>query len=151
MDAANQRRRLLRTGVLFLLLTSLWGFLFPALRSPALGRSAHSLAGLVAVLLMAFGLAWPQLQLAPRASLWAEVLLVYSSAAIVLAFALGALWGAGSETMPIAAQGAHGAAWQEWTIKLVSYSSAPTGLAAFALAWWGLRAAPRARRSVSAA
>jgi len=38
-----------------------------------------------------------------------------------------------------AAATAHGSAFQENVIKLVAYSSAPTGLISFALVLWGLR------------
>jgi hydroxylaminobenzene mutase len=41
--------------------------------------------------------------------------------------------------MPLAAAGARGSAFQEAVIKLVAYSSAPTGITAFALILWGLR------------
>jgi len=50
-----------------------------------------------------------------------------------------ALWGAGNETMPVAAGTAHGSPFQENMIKLVGYSSAPTGLISFALVLWGFR------------
>lgn len=39
----------------------------------------------------------------------------------------------------LAAGTAHGSAFQENVIKLVAYSSAPTGLISFALVLWGLR------------
>jgi hypothetical protein len=68
--------------------------------------------------------------------------LVYSGLAILAAYLMAAWWGAGNETMPLAAGAAHGSAVQEIAIKVVAYSSAPTGLIAFSLVLWG--AAPRA-------
>jgi hydroxylaminobenzene mutase len=59
--------------------------------------------------------------------------------AIVAAFVLAGVWGAGSSVMPLAAKGALGTPSQETTIRLVAYSSAPTGIGAFALVLWGLR------------
>jgi hypothetical protein len=50
---------------------------------------------------------------------------------------MAAAWGAGNETMPLAAGVAHGSAVQEIAIKVVAYSSAPTGLIAFSLVLWG--------------
>ena len=44
-----------------------------------------------------------------------------------------------AETMPLAAGAAHGSHWQEAVIKVVAYSSAPTGIVSFALILWGLR------------
>jgi len=65
--------------------------------------------------------------------------LIYSSFAIVAAYLLGAIWGAGNSAMPMAAGTAHGSSFQEAVIKIVAYSSAPTGIIAFALIFWGLR------------
>jgi len=65
--------------------------------------------------------------------------LVYSTFAILAAYVLGAFWGAGSETMPMAAGAAHGSSVQENAIKFVAYSSAPTGIVSFGLIFWGLR------------
>src|SRR5207248_3329325 len=62
-----------------------------------------------------------------------------SSLAIVAAYLLGAVWGAGNTTMPLAAGAAHGSNFQEAVIKIVAYSSAPTGIISFALILWGLR------------
>ncbi len=71
----------------------------------------------------------------PRTAFW---LLVYSAFAILAAYVLGAVRGAGAETMRQAATGANGSAFQEAAIMVVAYSSAPTGLVAFALILWGL-------------
>ena len=136
----RQGRRLLQTGVVFLLLLSLEGFAIPSLAAPQLGLSAHKLAGLESVLLLALGLAWPRLRLGAASSQAAFWLLLYSSVAILAAYGLAALWGAGGQTIRQAAEGAQGSAFQEAAIMVVAYSSAPTGLVAFALILWGLRA-----------
>jgi len=60
----------------------------------------------------------------------------------VAAFLLGAIWGAGNSIMPLAAGAAHGSDVQEAAIRLVAYSSAPTGIISFALILWGLRSPP---------
>lgn len=44
--------------------------------------------------------------------------------------------------MTQAAGPAHGSPFQEQVIQIVAYSSAPTGIIAFALALWGLRRTP---------
>jgi len=97
------------------------------------------LSALQSVLLLALGLAWTRLDLGEVASRVAFWLLVYSTFAILAAYVLGALWGAGNETMPMAAGTARGSAVQESLIKVVGYSSAPTGIVPFALILWGLR------------
>ena len=94
---------------------------------------------LLGVLLIAMGLLWPKLRLGVSTSRLAFWTLVYSSLAIVAAYLLGAIWGAGNSTMPLAAGTAHGSASKETIIKIVAYSSAPTGIVSFALILWGLR------------
>jgi (hydroxyamino)benzene mutase len=136
---SRQGHRLLQIGVALLLFTSLEGFAIPYVAAPILGRSVHTLSALLAVLLLVFGLLWPRLRLGASGARHAFWLLVYSGLAIVAAFLLGSIWGAGSTTMPLAAEGARGSALQEAIIKGVAYSSAPTGIIAFALILWGLR------------
>ncbi len=150
MTASNtlsrQGNRLLQLGVALLLLLSLEGFVIPHLAAPHLGVSAHKLAGLQSVLLLALGLAWPRLNLGAATSRMAFWLVLYAAFAILAAFVLGAVWGAGGETMPLAAGGARGSDSQEAVIRVVAYSSAPTGLVSFALILWGLRTIPSAAR-----
>src|SRR5215469_2530953 len=139
----RQGRRLLQLGVVLLLFTSFEGFVIPYLGAPQLGISAHSLAALLAILLLAMGLLWPKLSLGANAAAIAFWLLIYSGLAIELAFVLGAIWNAGNSTMPHAAGAAHGTALQEMVIKIIAYSSAPTGITAFALILRGLRVTPK--------
>jgi hydroxylaminobenzene mutase len=143
MNAANELdrhgRRLLQIGVALLLFASIEGFVIPSLAAPRIGLSAHTLSALQAVLLLALGCTWPRLTLGATPSRIAFWLLVYSTFAILAAYVLAASWGAGNETMPLAAETAHGSAFQETVIKGVAYSSAVTGLMSFALILWGLR------------
>jgi hydroxylaminobenzene mutase len=136
---SRQGHRLLQIGVGLFLLTSFEGFVIPSFAAPRLGLSAHSLMALLGVLLFAMGLVWPKLHLAIGASRFAFWLLIYSSLAIVAAYLLGAIWGAGNSTMPMAAGAARGSDFQETVIRIVAYSSAPTGIVSFALTLWGLR------------
>jgi (hydroxyamino)benzene mutase len=138
---SRQGHRLLQVGVVLLLLCSLEGFAIPYLAAPRLGLSAHTLSALQGVLLLALGLVWPRLRLGTVASRLAFWLLVYSAFAILAAYVLASAWGAGNETMPLAAGTAHGTPVQEAVIKVAAYSSAPTGLASFGLILWGLRVA----------
>jgi hydroxylaminobenzene mutase len=136
---ARQGQRLLQIGVGLLLFASFEGFVIPSFAAPRLGLSAHTLSALQSVLLLALGLAWTRLNLGDAASRVAFWLLVYSTFAILAAYVLGAFWGAGSETMPMAAGASHSGPVQEGVIKVVGYSSAPTGIVSFALILWGLR------------
>jgi len=134
----RQGRRLLQVGVVLLLVTSFEGFAIPSLAAPLVGRSAHSLMALLAILLLAMGLLWSKLNLRPSTSLIAFWFLIYSGFAIVASFLMAAIWGAGHSTMPLSGAPL-GTAFQETTIMIVAYSSAPTGIIAFALILWGLR------------
>jgi hydroxylaminobenzene mutase len=133
---------LLQIGVGLFLFTSFWGFAIHHVAEPRLGLSVHTLSGTEGVMLLALGLAWPKLRLRSAASRAAFLLLVYSALAILVAFVLASLWGAGNSTMPLAAGAAHGTTLQENVIRWVAYSSAPTGIASFALILWGLRLRP---------
>ena len=143
MDTSNalsrHGHRLLQTGVALLLFTSFEGFVVPYFAVPRLGLSVHTLSALQAVLIAVLGLVWPRLDLGPTGSRAAFWLLIYSTLAITAAYLLAAIWGAGNTTMPLAAGAARGTAFQEMIIKVVGYSSAPTGIASFALVLWGLR------------
>lgn len=145
MNASNlltrQGHRLLQTGVSLLIFLSFEGFAIPYLAAPRLGLSVHTLSALQGVLLLALGLMWPRLNLGATISRVAFWFLLYSTFAILAAYVMAAAWGAGHETMPLAAGAAQGSTFQEAVIKGVAYSSAPTGLISFALILWGLRAA----------
>jgi hydroxylaminobenzene mutase len=135
----RQSQRLLQIGIGLLLFASFEGFVIPYFAAPRLGLSAHTLSALQSVLLLALGLVWTRLTLSDAGLRVAFWLLVYSTFAILTAYMLGAIWGAGNETMPMAAGPAHGGTVQEAAIKIVAYSSAPTGIVSFALILWGLR------------
>ena len=136
---ARQSQRLLQIGIGLLLFASFEGFAIPYVAAPRLGLSAHTLSGLQSVLLLALGFVWTRLKLSDAGLRVAFWLLVYSTFAILAAYVLGATWGAGNETMPMAAGAAHGTTVQETAIRIVAYSSAPTGIVSFVLILWGLR------------
>ncbi len=103
----------------------------------------NTLGALEGVLLLALGLLWPKLSLRAIASRVAFWCLLYSAFAILGAYTIAAAWGVGNETIVLAGELPHGlhhgSAFQETLIKILSYSSAPTGIIAFALILWGLR------------
>jgi (hydroxyamino)benzene mutase len=142
---SRQGRRLLQIGVILILYSSVEGFVIPYFGSPRIGLSVHSLGALEAVLILALGLLWPKLALRALASGVAFWCLVYSALAILAAYTIAAAWGVGNETIMLAGELPHGlhhgSAFQETIIKVLAYSSAPTGLIAFALVLWGLRGA----------
>ena len=135
---SRQGHRLLQIGVALFLFTSFEGFAIPHFASPIVGRSVHTLSALFGLILVAFGLLWPRLRLDAAPARIAFWFLVYSGLAITAAFFLAAMWDAGQSVMPLSGA-SRGTAVQEAAITAVSYTSAPTGIIAFALILWGLR------------
>jgi hydroxylaminobenzene mutase len=117
------------------------GFAVEYVAAPRLGLSAHTLSALQGVLLLGLGLLWPRLNLGIAASRIAYWSLIYGTLAILAAYVMGAIWGAGNETIRLAAGPARGSAFQETVIMIMAYSSAPPGIVSFAIILWGLRAA----------
>jgi (hydroxyamino)benzene mutase len=139
MMLSRQGHRLLQIGVFLFLFTSFEGFAVPYFTVPNLGRSVHTLSAFTGVLLLTLGLVWPRLNLGAAASRVAFWFLLYSVVAVLAAFFLAGMWGAGNSVMPLAAGAARGSEFQEGVIRIVAYSSAPTGITSFALILWGLR------------
>jgi len=138
-----QGQRLLQMGIVLFLYSSLDGFAIPFLASPRIGLSVHTLSGLQGVMLLAIGLLWSKLRLSPRVLKIAFWSLLYSTLAILAAYTIAAIWGVGNETITLMGELphglSHGTPFQETFIKVLAYSSAPTGLTAFVLILWGLR------------
>ena len=139
----HQAQRLLQLGIALFLYSSFDGFAIPFLASPRIGLSVHTLSALQAVMLLAIGLMWPKLKLGPRVAQVAFWTLTYSALAILAAYTVAAFWGVGIETISLMGELPHGLSqgslFQETFIKVLAYSSAPTGLTAFVLILWGLR------------
>jgi hydroxylaminobenzene mutase len=139
----HQGQRLLQIGIALILYSSLEGFAIPYMASERIGLSVHTLSGLQGVFLLAQGLLWPRLALGPtaaRVTFWSSV---YATLAILAAYTIASIWGVGNETIRLMGELphglAHGTPFQEGLIKGLAYSSAPTGLIAFGLVFWGLR------------
>ena len=139
----RQGQRLLQLGMAEFLYSSLEGFAIPVFASPRIGLSAHTLSALQGVMLLAIGLLWSKLRLSPRAAKIAFWCLVYSALAILAAYTIAAFWGVGIETISLMGELPHGLTqgtpFQEDFLKVLAYSSAPTGISAFVLILWGLR------------
>jgi (hydroxyamino)benzene mutase len=139
----HQGQRLLQIGIVLFLYASLDGFAIPFLASPRIGLSVHTLSAMQGVMLLALGLLWPKLRLSPRALKATFWCLLYSTLAILAAYTIAAIWGVGNETITLMGELphglSHGSPFQETFIKVLAYSSAPTGLTAFLAILWGLR------------
>jgi hydroxylaminobenzene mutase len=142
----RQGQRLLQIGMCLILYASLEGFVIPALGSERIGLSVHTLSVIEGIFLLTLGLLWSRLSLGLTTSGIAFWLLVFSAFAILAAYTTAATWGVGNDTIKLMGELphglTHGSAVQETLIKVLAYSSAPTGLVAFALILWGLRNVP---------
>lgn len=134
----RRAHRLLQLGVLLFLAGLLTGFAIPALVNPRMALSSHLEGVLNGLFLVALGLIWPRLRLAPAAAAVTFWLAVYGTFANWAATLLAAAWGAG-RMMPIAAGAHHGSATQETVIMLLLVTLSIAMVAACALVLWGLR------------
>lgn len=119
-------RRLAMLGAGLVLAGLLTGFVSGQLANPRMGLSSHLAALSGGTLLLALAGVWSHISLAPRSERWAVGLLGYGMVANWLAALLAAIWGAGRETMPLAAAGRQAGTVQEGlvTALLVSLSAA---------------------------
>jgi hydroxylaminobenzene mutase len=140
---SRQGQRLLQVGVVLILYSSIDGFAIPYLGSPRIGLSVHTLSALQGIFLLVQGLLWSRLKLGGAASRIAFWCSIYATFAILGAYTFAAVWGVGNETIVLMGELPHGlrhgSAVQEGLVKALAYTSAPTGLIAFALILWGLR------------
>jgi hydroxylaminobenzene mutase len=131
--------RLVRLGILLVLLGLLTGFSVQKLANPRMGLSAHLEGIMNGMLLAVLGLVWERLRLSRRWSSIASWLAMYSTYASWAFTLLAAFWGAGASMMPIAAQGHQGTRLQELVIAVGLGSLSLSVLACCGLVLWGLR------------
>ena len=143
---AHQGHRLLQIGIGLLVYSSFDGFAIPHLGSPRIALSVHTLSAYQGVLLLTQGLLWTKLQLGVTASRVAFWTLLLGTFAILAAYTVAAVWGVGNETIQLMGELPHGLVRgtpaQETVIKVLAYSSAPTGLTWLGVVLWGLRRGP---------
>jgi (hydroxyamino)benzene mutase len=126
--------RLALLGALLVLASLLTGIAAGAMANPRMGLSSH-LAGMMGgTLLLALAAIWPMVRLSPRAEVWAVGLLGFGFTANWLA----TMWGAGSETMPIAGAGHSAAPWQEGLVAALLIALSLATIAGIALVLSGL-------------
>ena len=139
----RQGHRLIQLGTLLFLLALMVGLVVPRFAVPRLGLSTHLLGIMQGLFLMVVGLVWPRLQVGRSMARLGVWLAAYGCGAAWTANLLGAIWGAGSSIVPMAAGGARGSPLQEGIIALALRSAAVALLALAILILWGLRRRPR--------
>jgi hydroxylaminobenzene mutase len=136
-------QRLVRLGVLLILISLLIGLAVPRFAVPRLALSVHLLGLMQGLFLAIVGMLWPRLVLTPRGLLATFWLLAYGCVAALTANLLGALWGAGNSIVPIAAGTARGTPLQETVIVVVLRSGGAALILGTVLLLWGLRRGER--------
>lgn len=131
--------KLIRFGVLLLLLGLITGFLIPILQNPRMGLSSHLEGTLNGMLLILFGLIFSKLQLHGKLLKLVFVLALFGTFTNWFTTLLAAFWGAGSEMMPIAGGEMTGLFWQEIIIKFGLISLSLSMIAVCILLLWGMK------------
>lgn len=141
MTASESRtsHNLIRLGFLLFLLGLLTGFAIPLLENPRMGLSSHLEGVLNGIFLIALGLVWSRLRLGRRGRRVTAGLALYGTFANWATTLLAAAWGAGHGSMPIAAGGHQGAAWQEGLVMFLLLSLSVSMIAVCGSVLWGLR------------
>ncbi len=132
-------RKLLRYGVLLFLLGLITGFALPAMANSRMGLSSHLEGVMNGMFLILLGLLWSKLNLSERNLKWGYGLSLYGTYINWATTLIAALFGAGSEMMPIAGGGMEGTIWQEVMIKFGLISLSISMLIVCGLLLWGLR------------
>ena len=131
--------RLARAGVVLFLLGLLLGGAIPLFTNPRMALSAHLTAVQCGTALVAFGLLWAHVGLAPRLSAMLSHAIWLSIYALVLGLSLAAAFGA-SQALPMASAGYSAQPWQETLVTSLVLGSSAVITIAIAVWLWGWRA-----------
>ena len=141
----SQAHRLLQFGIGLFLLGLLTGLAVSQTANPRMALASHIEAVMNGTFLIALGLLWPKLILSSRLLTVAFWLVLYGTFANWAVTLLAAVWGAGHEMMPQAAQGRIGTDAQELIIRVLLVTLALAMIGACVLVLAGLR--PRKAQS----
>lgn len=140
--------KLVKYGILLLLLGLVTGLAIPALENPRMGLSSHLEGTFNGMLLILFGAIWQKLRLSERTQKWSFGLALFGTYINWATTFLAALWGAGSEMMPFAGGDFVGSAWQEGLIKFGLVSLSVAMIAVSIILLFGMR---KEKESIKAA
>jgi hydroxylaminobenzene mutase len=132
---------LFRHAFVLILLSLIGSFFIPAMVTPRLGLSAHTIGVLSGVLLIAVGTIWQHFSLSNAQGAWLKWSWLCSSYVNWLACIVGAFLGAGKMT-PLASAGQVGGSTVEALVSALFISVGIASLIAVGLSLWGLRRAP---------
>ena len=146
-DSDLPRRRLLRHGIVLLLLGMLTGLVEARFTNVRMGLAAHLEGVMNGILLLALGAAWNEVRLSARLHALAFGGLLYGTYANWAFTTLAAAWGTVGLS-PVTAEkliaaGRSAAPWQENLVLAGFVSVGLAMLGAVGLVLWGLRREPR--------
>lgn len=131
-------RNIIRHGFILILLSLITGLLVQAIEIPRLGLSAHTIAILSGVLLIAIGAIWRVFELTEKQKKIMYFSWLYSSYVNWFGCLLAGVFGAGKVT-PLAASGATGSDLMEAVVAILLTSVALASFLAVGLSIFGLK------------
>ena len=131
-------RDFIKHGLILILLSLITGLVVQAIEIPRLGLSAHTIAILSGVLLIAIGGVWQVFELTERQQKFMYFSWLYSSYANWFGCLLAGIFGAGKVT-PLAASGKTGSPIIEALVAILLASVAVVSFVAVALSLYGLK------------
>jgi hydroxylaminobenzene mutase len=142
-DIKTPDRLLIRAGFLLFTLALLTGFAIPSLLNPRMGLAAHQTGVMNALVLMALGLAWGLLTMAPLQAKLTRVAFLFATYVNWGSSMLAGAWGT-SRLTPLAAPGYGAAPWQESVVQALQVSLALAIVAGAVSVVYALRPQPAA-------
>lgn len=111
-----------KSGFILFTIGLVIGAAIPRFRNPRMGLSAHTTAVQTGTALIAFGLFWPQFEIADWAAMPLAVSLIGSFSVLIVSLVLAASFGAG-EALPIAGKGFSSTRAKEQTVSFLALGS----------------------------
>lgn len=111
-----------KAGFLLFTLGLAIGAALPRFRNPRMGLSAHTTAVQAGTALIAFGLFWPQFEIASWAAMPLAISLIASFAILIVSLVVAASFGA-SKAVPIAGEGLSSSKARERTVSILALGS----------------------------
>ena len=134
----NRHRKLLMAGVLLFLLALFTGMIFPQLKNPRMGLSAHLVGLIGGLFLVGMGLLWRELILPRHLETIAFTCVLCGPYLNLIITFFAAAFGTNSLT-PLAGSGHPAAPWQESIVTIGLVFSSVVMVTACVLLVWGLR------------
>lgn len=134
----NRHRQLLTAGILLFLLALFTGMIFPQLKNPRMGLSAHLVGLIGGLFLLGVGVVWKELTLPKHLETIAFVCVLFGAYTNLVITFLAAAFGTNQLT-PLAGSGHAAAPWQENIVTIGLVLASVAMVTCCVLLLWGLR------------